>query len=200
MASNCRSCEAEIRWAKHHESGNRMPLEEATEEQIADGRGLYRIRDEVDGPTAYPASAEQATGMFPVQLYISHFATCPDAETWRQDEPEAKARTTDPETSHAAAESLSADDLRDSQADVLLFFNSYQNGMTDEEFVDRALSAGMSQSRSGLRTRRSELVDLGLMEDAGERRETRSGREAIVWRVTDAGRTVCSTLEYRSQL
>lgn len=82
--AECRSCGTEIRWAAHHNSGNAMPLEEATEEQVEDGRGLWLIRDVEGTSTAFPAKTEDATGMFPVQLYVSHFSTCPDSGEWRR--------------------------------------------------------------------------------------------------------------------
>ena len=37
------------------------------------------------------------------------------------------------------------------------------------------------QSDSGLRTRRNELVRMGLLADTGQTRPIRSGRQAILW-------------------
>ena len=79
----------------------------------------------------------------------------------------ANARRSDPDTSHAAARSLSSDKLRESQEAVLS--NVYK---------------GPPQSPSGLRTRRRELVDRGLMEDTGIRKKLPTGRRGIVWRTT----------------
>lgn len=86
--AECRSCAAEIVFADHHESGNSMPLEEATEEQIETDHGLWRLEErEGDGrKIAFPARREDAYSMFPTRLYVSHYATCPDAETWRSDD------------------------------------------------------------------------------------------------------------------
>lgn len=100
---------------------------------------------------------------------------------------EARARSTDPETSHAAARSVK--DLRSSQADVLVVLRRMVP-MTDEELVetyqDLARSGFVrSQSPSGIRTRRSELVELGLVEDSGQRETLRSGRRAIVWKARE---------------
>jgi hypothetical protein len=50
--------------------------------------------------------------------------------------------------------------------------------MTDEELVDRL---GGVMSSSGARTRRCELVDIGLVFDTGQRVVLRSRRRAIVW-------------------
>jgi len=42
-------------------------------------------------------------------------------------------------------------------------------------------------SQSGFRTRRSELVDEGLIEDSGVRAVLASGRKAIAWQITQDG-------------
>jgi hypothetical protein len=94
--------------------------------------------------------------------------------------PCAHARRTDPETSHAAARSISSDKLRQSQDEVLRLFDVGGN-MTDVEVALLASVEGVVQSPSGLRTRRRELVDLGLLKDTGKRERLLSGRQAIVW-------------------
>lgn len=53
-----------------------------------------------------------------------------------------------------------------------------RNPATDEE-----LANALTLSGNTCRPRRVELVDLGLVEDSGERRKTASGRNAVVWRV-----------------
>ena len=93
----------------------------------------------------------------------------------------AHARASDPHTSHDAARSLSPAKLRDSQKAVLGHFRKF-GPMTDTDLVN--LYVGSPQSRSGLRTRRSELVDRGLVEDTGARKKLPTGRNAIVWRAT----------------
>ena len=93
----------------------------------------------------------------------------------------AKARHSDPDTSHDAARSLSAGKLRASQKAVLGHFRKF-GPMTDTDLVN--VYVGSPQSRSGLRTRRSELVDRGLVEDTGARKKLPTGRNAIVWRAT----------------
>lgn len=52
------------------------------------------------------------------------------------------------------------------------------NPATDEE-IGRILNL----EGNTCRPRRVELVDLGLVEDSGQRRKTASGRNAVVWRV-----------------
>jgi hypothetical protein len=89
-----------------------------------------------------------------------------------------RARNTDPVTSHLAAQSVDNVTktqhfvlrcLRKPRADVELV-RAYQNMVT----APRA-------SESGIRTRRAELVDRGLVIDTGRRVKLDSGRYAIVW-------------------
>jgi hypothetical protein len=91
--------------------------------------------------------------------------------------PVAVARHSDPDTSHLAAESLTAERIRQSQAEVLRTLSLY-GPMDDTELV--ALLRDV-QSPSGVRTRRSELVRLGKVIDSGARATLKSGRRGIVW-------------------
>lgn len=91
----------------------------------------------------------------------------------------AHARNSDPATSHAAADSLSSDKIRRSQLAVLGFLKAH-GPMTDTGLVERYHQTPM-QSPSGLRTRRRELTDKGLVYDTGERVVLDSGRKSIVW-------------------
>jgi hypothetical protein len=94
------------------------------------------------------------------------------------------ARITDPVTSHEAAATIS------NQASVynavLLVLERLGNA-TDEELWRRyheERSGGLSLptvSPSGLRSRRNELVTMGLVRDTQRTRRTSSGRRAIVW-------------------
>lgn len=99
---------------------------------------------------------------------------------------QARARNTDPETSHAAAASLTVDTLRASQAAVLAALNS-TGPMTDVSLVEWYTEAAKvdpdypRQSPSGIRSRRAELTAGGLVEDTGQRVRLESGRQAIVW-------------------
>lgn len=96
----------------------------------------------------------------------------------------ARARRTDPETSHEAARTVT--DIRCSQSEVLRVFDAYGE-MTDEQLLDSYSSTSShEQSPSGLRTRRSELVKMGYLKDSGERATMSTGRQAIVWRTTSA--------------
>lgn len=95
----------------------------------------------------------------------------------------AHARRTDPQTSHDAATSLG--DLRESQRSVLYVLRKF-GPSTDERLVENyqagaALGRVPRQSESGIRTRRKELTEAGLVRDSGDRAILRSGRSAIIW-------------------
>lgn len=89
-----------------------------------------------------------------------------------------KARTTDPSTSWRAAASIA--DIRDSQAKVWYVLR-VAGDMADAELVPRFLDSGFKMSPSGIRSRRKELVDAGLVVDSGHQRTLPSGRSATVW-------------------
>lgn len=101
---------------------------------------------------------------------------------------EARTRSTDPATSHQAAATVH---MNGRHAAVLDSFRRH-GPMTDEQLhvayerdvEDHGVPA---QSDSGLRTRRHELVEAGLLVDSGERAPTVAGRDAIVWGVADDG-------------
>lgn len=96
-------------------------------------------------------------------------------------EPLAYARTTDPETSHAAASSISSDAIRKSQQIVLDHLAAH-GPMSDTQLVHNLTTWSLElMSPSGIRTRRRELTDLGFVEDSGGRVTLQSGRKAIVW-------------------
>lgn len=94
----------------------------------------------------------------------------------------ARARNGDPETSHAAAQSASP--LNGKHDAVLKAFALLGGSATDEQWIECYMSAYTylpRQSRSGLRTRRAELVAAGLVRATGEMRLMASGRKAQVW-------------------
>jgi len=90
----------------------------------------------------------------------------------------AKARNTDPQTSHEAADSVK--DITATQEYVLKALRKPRN---DSELVEafRSLRTAPRASESGIRSRRSELVNLGLVVDSGRRIKTPAGRNSIVW-------------------
>jgi len=99
---------------------------------------------------------------------------------WCEPASPARARTTDPATSHQAAASVG--DLRPKQRAVLQVLAA-AGACTDEQLAAAyaATPGAPHQSPSGLRTRRAELVELGLVVNTGQRARMRTGRQAIVW-------------------
>lgn len=104
---------------------------------------------------------------------------CPNVEI-------AHARRTDPETSKQAAASVT--NLGRTRDAILKILKAH-GPMTDEQI--REIYAGRTEfghdypfaSPSGLRSRRSELVRLGLVVDSGQLGKTASGRQTIIWKV-----------------
>lgn len=100
----------------------------------------------------------------------------------------ARARTTDPETSHeAAARVLNITPRR--IAVLRLLVNDYDD-LADVTLIDRyEMRRGMwqlpAQTSSSIRTRRSELVKLGLVEKKGE--TVIRNRRHTTWGPTAAG-------------
>lgn len=99
------------------------------------------------------------------------------------DFPRPVARNTDPDTSHAAAASVrNVTETHRRVLELLERFGSASDGdlLIYWRQMD-SLEGWGPISTSGLRTRRAELVALGLVEDSGERSTTETGRACIVW-------------------
>ena len=99
------------------------------------------------------------------------------------------ARRTDPDTSHKAAGSVAG--LLVKQEAVLRVLRSIAPASDDElwSVYERRRSSGEDlpqQSPSGMRTRRKELVERGLVRDSGFRLLMASGRKSIAWDVAKA--------------
>jgi hypothetical protein len=73
---NCRSCGARVLWATS-KSGARIPLNDGPRESGGN------IRLDYDG-NGGPVASVVHPGM---GSYVSHFATCPQAEKWRKKKP-----------------------------------------------------------------------------------------------------------------
>lgn len=104
----------------------------------------------------------------------------PDPKIGPPVSPLRPTRSTDPETSHDAAASTTEDALRRTQMDVLGLFQ-FHGAMSDEDMIARGAAAGIKQSTSGMRTRRSELVAMGYLVDSGLKGRTKTGRNTILW-------------------
>lgn len=90
----------------------------------------------------------------------------------------ARARGSDPITSHAAADSVTR--IRMSQAHILAIITEY-GPISDSEIYARL---EMKMSPSGARTRRAELVERGFVVDSGSRERLESGRFSILWKAS----------------
>ena len=88
------------------------------------------------------------------------------------------ARTTDPDTSHAAARDARALSSPHRRLALQVLREAGDHGLTDFELAART---GVPQTSIGVR--RKELVRAGLVEPTDERRLSPSGSKAIVWRV-----------------
>lgn len=106
----------------------------------------------------------------------------PLTECWNNAHAEehAVARSTDPGTSWEAARSITPEKLRESQRAVLGALK-LAGPSTDERIYRCLHESEYDITPSGARTRRSELVAMGLVRDSGRKDVLRSGRRAIVW-------------------
>jgi hypothetical protein len=91
-----------------------------------------------------------------------------------------RARTTDPSTSHEAADSV----RKVSETQQLILDALKRHGPMCDEQILGALPDTFYVSESGARTRRAELVAQGLVEDSGKTFQLSTGRKAIVWKAT----------------
>jgi hypothetical protein len=90
------------------------------------------------------------------------------------------ARRTDPETSHEAAESVT--NITPLKQEIL---QRLMTPMTDADLYALLFtSSRLIVTESGVRSRRSELVQAGLVRDTGARQKLKTGRNAIVWETT----------------
>jgi len=92
-------------------------------------------------------------------------------------------RSSDPRTSHWAEGSVK--NLTETKLIILTLLS--EGGMTDEQLIKayrHAHDVGIAPkaSDSGIRSRRAELVDDGVVWDSGRYNTTQSGRKSIIWR------------------
>ena len=94
----------------------------------------------------------------------------------------AHARSTDPQTSHEAARTVN---VTKGQQTVLNEFLMYHE-LTDEALIE-ALQVRQDScpdaklSDSGARSRRAELVAIGILKDTGRYGKTATGRKTTIW-------------------
>lgn len=93
----------------------------------------------------------------------------------------ARARATDPETSHAAARSVEG--ITATQTFIVKAL--LRQPAHDQELIARYrnMTGAPAASESGIRSRRAELVDRRIIEPTGQTIRLDSGRYSIVWRL-----------------
>jgi len=138
-----------------------------------------------------------------------HDEHCDGRQGGRDDEPEPEpivrpwrarqhARTTDPDTSHAAAEAVT--DATEVQLRVLALLR--ERPRTDEELIEAYRRAHgierQGEAKSSPRKRRSDLTRIGLVVDSGDRRPLSSGRNGIVWKTVEVTRHETDHAESRT--
>lgn len=96
---------------------------------------------------------------------------------------QTRHRSSDPDTSREAAEGLR--NIRATHRFVLETLARMPR--TDEQIADQARADEVRVSPSGLRTRRSELVEAGYVRATDIRLPLASGRLGIVWALTPEG-------------
>lgn len=96
-------------------------------------------------------------------------------------------RPTDPETSREASAAAQSELKLRMQQTLLLKLISDHGPLTHAALwsivCDTPNDTPPPMSQSGMRTRCSELVDMGLVVDSGKRERLPSGRRAILWGV-----------------
>ncbi len=94
---------------------------------------------------------------------------------------EAKARVTDPDTSHQAAQSVTG--VTETQATIYTIISAF-GPVTDERIKQIMDTAGYAVSPSSARSRRAELVVSGHVEAASVKGESALGNPSTRWQVT----------------
>ena len=90
---------------------------------------------------------------------------------------EAKSRSTDPDTSEQAAESVRGEVANRVEKEVLKALKSHHNGLTNHEI---SMVTGLPWNTCTPRIR--PLVRKGLVVDSGERRQGCTNRKCVVWK------------------
>ena len=92
-----------------------------------------------------------------------------------------QARRTDPQTSHDAANSVK--NINKNKKAILVLLRKHQSDMQLVANYSKLVRQNKAPraSESGIRSRRAELVRLGLVKDTGKRDKSASNRQMIVW-------------------
>lgn len=100
---------------------------------------------------------------------------------------DAKARITDPVTSHMAAKAQTPNKVRSEHRLVLELLS--MEPLSDFDLATRASQAlGRTVKQTSIGVRRKELCTIGLVRDSGRKSVSDTGSPCIVWELTTAGR------------
>lgn len=77
--SKCRSCRAPIIWTTSTDSGKRLPVDAAP---VPSGNIVLTTGN--DGPRSRVLGGAELRSRGAGSLYVAHFTTCPEADTWRK--------------------------------------------------------------------------------------------------------------------
>ena len=105
------------------------------------------------------------------------------------------ARSSDPETSHEAAEEVKVGPLQIAVLRTLRASELHDPpGLTMNQVVEIA-----DRPNESITPRFRPLAAKGLIYDTGEKRRNRSGKNAIVWRITERGRRILEKIDRDEQ-
>jgi len=104
----------------------------------------------------------------------------PDADDDFGDDWLKRVRRTDPDTSKDAAKSLTPASITKTQTIVLEALKAH-GPMIDYTLIKTLQGESKYHSESGIRTRRCELTEKGLVRDTGRRVTYITNRQCIVW-------------------
>ena len=107
-------------------------------------------------------------------------------------------RNDHPETAQEAAKAIKLRSGTQRAAVLLELFQANVSGM--DGLSDETLQAVLGMGASSERPRRVELCRMGYVDDSGKRVVTTSGREAVVWQITDTGIIAARKLEIQDPL
>ena len=111
-------------------------------------------------------------------------------DLFRNDIAQARARQDDLETSHQAARAITPS-LTQLRQQVL----GYAVSKEPVGFTDPEMNLDFGTLSSSLRSRRAELVEMGLITDTGKRWKLGGRTPHTVWRITDEGLAAWTRLD-----
>lgn len=98
------------------------------------------------------------------------------------------ARITDPDTAHQAAHAAHTGSKLNLNHRLVLSLLLEHGPLTDHGLSEMALRRGVTIKSTSIGKRRHELATIGQVADTGRRAPTDTGRSAVLWQITSAGR------------